>query len=61
MARALGGRSLFFIHEQSQDGRRAFEKERLTYQQLVKKLRSAGNDSTDIYRIESSALKIDQR
>ncbi len=38
-----------------------FEKERLTYQQLVKKLRSAGNDSTDIYRIELNALKLDQR
>lgn len=38
-----------------------FEKARLTYQQLIRKLRSAGNDSTDIYQIELSALKLDQR
>jgi Tol biopolymer transport system component len=37
----------------------AVAKQRLTYAQLVKQLRSAGNDSSDIYRIELGALKLD--
>jgi Tol biopolymer transport system component len=53
------GRYLFFTSNRRIDDS-AVAKQRLTYSQLVNKLRSAGNDSSDIYRIELSALKLDQ-
>jgi Tol biopolymer transport system component len=53
------GRYLFF-NSSRKIGDPAFERTQLTYQQLIKKLRGPGNGSTDIYRIELSALKLDQ-
>ena len=53
------GRHLFF-NSSRKIGDPAFERTPLTYQQLIKKLRSPGNGSTDIYRIELGALKLDQ-
>ena len=53
------GRYLFF-NSSRKIGDPVFEPKPLTYQQLIKKLRSVGNGSTDIYRIELSALKLDQ-
>jgi peptidoglycan-associated lipoprotein len=53
------GRYLFF-NSSRKTGDPAFEPKPLTYQQLTKKLRNAGNGSTDIYRIELSALKLDR-
>jgi Tol biopolymer transport system component len=53
------GRYIFF-NSSRKIGDPAIEAKPLTYTQLVKKLRSAGNGSIDIYRIELSALKLDQ-
>jgi Tol biopolymer transport system component len=53
------GRYLFF-NSSRKVGDPAFERKPLTYPQLIKKLRSPGNGSTDIYRIELGALKFDQ-
>jgi Tol biopolymer transport system component len=53
------GRYLFF-NSSRKSGDPASEPKPLTYQQLIKKLRNAGNGSTDIYRIELRALKLDQ-
>jgi Tol biopolymer transport system component len=53
------GRYLFF-NSSRKIGDPAFERKPMTYTQLIKKLRSAGNGSIDIYRIELSALKLDQ-
>jgi Tol biopolymer transport system component len=52
------GRYLFF-NSSRKIGNPFFERTPLTYPQLIKKLRSPGNGSTDIYRIELSALKLD--
>ncbi len=53
------GRYLFF-NSSRKIGGPALEGKPLTYSQLIKKLRSPGNGSTDIYRIELSALKLNQ-
>jgi len=53
------GRYLFF-NSSRKIGDPAIEQKPLTYSQLIKKLRGAGNGSTDIYRIELSALKLGQ-
>jgi len=53
------GRYLYFTSNRSSTDSAA-AKQRLTYAQLVNQLRSTGNDSSDIYRIELSALKLDQ-
>ena len=52
-------RYLFFNRSRN-SGDQDFEQKPLTYQQLIRKLRSAGNGSTDIYRVGLSALKLDQ-
>jgi Tol biopolymer transport system component len=52
------GRYLFFTSNRRIE-EPPFEKERLTYQLLIKKLRSAANGSSDLYRIALSALKLD--
>jgi Tol biopolymer transport system component len=51
------GRYLFF-NSSRKTGDQTLEQKPLTYQQLIKKLRSAGNGSTDIYRVE--LIKLDQ-
>jgi Tol biopolymer transport system component len=53
------GRYIFFGSSRK-IGDPAIEAKPLTYAQLVKKLRGPGNGSIDIYRIELSALKLDQ-
>jgi dipeptidyl aminopeptidase/acylaminoacyl peptidase len=52
------GRHLFFTSNRGIGGAPS-EKELLTYQRLIGKLRSAGNESADIYRVTLSALKFD--
>jgi Tol biopolymer transport system component len=53
------GRYLLFNSNRKIDDA-AIERKPLTYTQLIKKLRSPGNGSTDIYRIELSALNLYQ-
>jgi hypothetical protein len=53
------GRYIFFGSSRKIDDP-AIKAKPLTYARLVKKMRGPGNGSIDIYRIELSALKLDQ-